>query len=193
MPANLAQSQWVWSGWNGAPGYTSFYYDTVDPTTLNGNLAAEHTFLAAMAGYFPGGVTMSPPANFRLVDAASGNLFGFIAPSSPPAAVVGASSGSYAAPAGASVNWLTTTPATHRNVVGRSYFVPLSSGAYQADGTLVDAAKTAMQAAAAAFVAATDPIFVIWRRPVSGAGGSVAPVVGARVNDRVSILRSRRS
>jgi hypothetical protein len=47
--------------------------------------------------------------------------------------------------------------------------------------------------AAAAFVTAMVPILVIWRRPVGGAGGSVAPVTAARIADRVAILKSRRS
>jgi len=64
---------------------------------------------------------------------------------------------------------------------------------YQGDGTLVDASKSAINLAATAFVADTGGHLIVWRRPIAGAGGSQAPVLGARVNDRVSILRSRRS
>jgi len=193
MPANLYQSQWTWSGWSGAPGYTSFYYSTIDEATMNTNLDAERTFFDTVASLLAASVSINPPGNFRVVDAATGNLEDVIAPTTPPTGVTGGGGTTFAAPAGCSVNWLTTTPATSRLVVGRTYLVPLGEQAYQSDGTLVDSSKNGLQTAANVFVAAVDPIFVVWRRPVSGAGGSVAPVVGARVNDRVSILKSRRS
>jgi hypothetical protein len=191
--ATITQSQWIWTGWSGAPGYTSYYYDTTDPGELSTILAAEHTWHTLVASVLPTGVTLTPPANFRQVTDTSGVLVGIVPIGAPGASHVGASSQPYAAPAGLSVNWLTTTPATSRLVVGRSFYVPISSAAYQTDGTLLDSTKAAVQLGATAFVADTGGHLTIWRRPVSGAGGGQAPVVGARINDRVSMLRTRRS
>ena len=89
-------------------------------------------------------------------------------------------------------SWLTTTPATSRLVVGRTFLVPMGVQAYQSDGTIVDSSRTGLQTAANVLVAATTPTMVVWRRPVGGAGGSVAPVTAARVSDKVAVLKSRR-
>jgi hypothetical protein len=90
------------------------------------------------------------------------------------------------------MNWLTSTPAVSKLVVGRTYIVPVGDDAYQTDGTLTSTALGVFQTAGSALAIANDPLWCIWRRPVDGAGGSVAPVTAAKVNDRVGILRSRR-
>lgn len=192
MPT-ITQSQWVWTGWSGAPGYSSFYYSTIDIGELDDAYTAEHAWMTIVASIIPLGVTLTPPANYRQITDSTGDLVNITPVLTPAAAHVGASTQAYAAPAGMSVNWLTTTPAASRLVVGRQFLVPISGAALQTDGTLLDSTKAAVQTAANSFVTATSPNFVIWRRPVGGTGGSVAPVVAARINDRVSILRSRRS
>lgn len=193
MAGNLAQMQWVTSGYSGSPGYTSFYCSSIDPTALQPVLAAQRAFFSALATYIPAGVVYSPPSNYRIVDGATGDLADIVPVSTPVTAVTGSGSGNWAAPAGFSVNWLTATPATSRLVVGRTYIVPAANAAYQTDGTLVATALSAIQSAASTLVSASSPIFVVWRRPVSHAGGAVATILGARVNDRVSVLKSRRS
>lgn len=192
MTANLAQIQWKWNGWSGAPGYTSFYYDTIDPTALNVALDAQGVFFDTVASLMFSTCNISPPANFRILDGATGDLEGFVAAVTPPATKVGGGSTAGSAATGIVVNWLTTTPATSRLVVGRTFLVPMGVQAYQSDGTIVDSSRTGLQTAANVLVAATTPTMVVWRRPVGGAGGSVAPVTAARVSDKVAVLKSRR-
>lgn len=191
--APISQSQWTSAGWNGGPGYTSFYSSTITAPELQDFLDAQKAFFEAIKTYIPNDVTYTPPANYRIVDAATGDLDDIVPVDSAQTPTTGTGGGAYAAPSGISVNWLTTTPATSRLVVGRTYLVPTGVEAYQDDGTLNTTALGVFQAAASALVTAVSPIMVIWRRPVGGAGGSVATVVAAKVNDRVSILRSRRS
>jgi hypothetical protein len=193
MPANLTQAQWRWTGWSGAPGYTSFYYETVEDATLASNQTAERTFFQALVGWLPNTVTLSPPSSWRKVDKATGNLFEITPVVAPVTPVVGTGTQVFAAPAGVSVNWLTSEPAISRTMTGRTYLVPLSSYAYQLDGTVVGLAMTEIQAAANAFVASTTLTHVVWHRPVAHAGGKTGHVTAARINDRISILRSRRS
>lgn len=193
MAANLSQITFLWTGFSGAPGYSSFYYSSVDDTAVNTFHDAVYAYFFAIKGEISVNTTITPPSSYRTMDAATGVLGGILPLTTPGSAIAGSGNNSQASPAGASVNWLTSTAAAHKLVVGRTYMVPLGANAYQADGTLVDADKAAIQTAANALVTAVAPLFVIWRRPVGGAGGSVAPVTAARVNDRVAMLKSRRA
>jgi len=41
-------------------------------------------------------------------------------------------------------------------------------------------------------LAAVEPLFCVWRRPVDGAGGSTAPITAVRCGDKVAVMKSRR-
>jgi len=192
MATNLSQIRAVLTGWNGAPGYTNFYIDSVDPTACQDMHNAAHTFFDSIKGQFPTSVRINFPTDVRQVDAATGDLGSVVTIGTPAAEVVGLGTADFNAAAGASVTWLTTTPAASRLVTGRTYLVPLGGNFYESNGTPASAGLTVLRNAAAALVAAMDPIFVVWRRPVAGAGGSVAPIVGSRVNDIGVVLKSRR-
>jgi hypothetical protein len=165
----------------------------VDDTAVQDFHADIRTFWDAVHGEISINTSITSPSSYRTLDGATGALGGIFPVTTPGAVIGGSGNNSQASPAGCSINWLTSTAATHKLVVGRTYLVPLGANAYQADGSLVDADKAAIQTAASALVAAASPLFVIWRRPVASAGGSVAPVTAARVNDRVAMLRSRRA
>jgi len=192
MATNLSQIRAVLTGWNGAPGYTNFYIDSVDPTACQDMANAVHAFFDSCKGQFPTSVRINFPTDVREVDGATGVLGGFITLGTPPAEVVGLGTADFNAAAGASVSWLTGTAAASRLVVGRTYLVPLGGNFYESNGTPTSAGLTVIRNAASALVAAMDPIFVVWRRPVAGAGGSVAPVLASRVNDIGAVLKSRR-
>lgn len=192
MATNLSQIRCVWTGWNGAPGYTNFYIDSIDPTACQDMATAAHTFFDAIKGQLPTSVRVNFPTDVRQVDGATGDLGAVVTLGTPPAEVVGLGTADFNAAAGASVTWLTVTPAASRLVTGRTYLVPMGGNFYESNGTPITAGLTVVRNAAAALVAAMDPIFCVWRRPVSGAGGSVAPIVGSRVNDIGVVLKSRR-
>jgi len=190
---SIATITWQSTGWSGAPGYTTFYTTNVDDPALSSFLASTRAFLNALTTYIPSTITYVAPASARVVGEATGNLIDIVPFATPVTNVTGSSGNGFAAPAGFSVNWLTTTAGPHRLVVGRTFIVPVDEVLYQTDGTLKTADLAAIQSAASALVTAQSTNFVIWRRPVDSAGGSLAPVVAAKVNDRVAVLRSRRS
>jgi len=187
------QLQFVWTGWSGAPGYTNIYCQGTDPVGVQDVANAFRAFLFAIKGELPTEVTITCNPDYRIMNEVTGDLTGVGALGTPPSPVAGGGNPSFAAPAGCTVTWLTSVPAVSRLTTGKTYLVPLGSNAYQNDGTLVEADKAAIAAAAAAFVTTAGGLFVIWRRPVAGAGGVLAEVEASRVNDRVAILRSRRS
>jgi len=192
MAANVSQVQWLSTGWSGALGYTTFYTGSVDPTAVQDLADESRTFLNALAGYIPTGVTYTAPTTSRQFDAATGDLGAIIPITTPPSSVTGSGDAHFAAPSGAVVTWLTDTPAESRLVVGRTYIVPLTQAVYQTDGTLADSVRVGIAAAAATMVTNLSPLFAIWRRPKDGTGGAMAPVTAARCGDRVAILTSRR-
>lgn len=98
----------------------------------------------------------------------------------------------FASGCGGRVVWGTAGLTNQRRVRGATYLVPFSTAAYQADGTIDNVIQGAIRSAAEAFVAATQSDFVIWTRPIDGAGGKSSGVTGATFPDKVSTLRSRR-
>jgi hypothetical protein len=189
---SIAQIQWVSSGWSGGPGYTSFYYSVVVEPDLSTFLDATHDFLDTIKNNLPTSCTYTAPTNARIIAEATGDLIDVVPFATPSTNVTGGAGTGFAAPAGMSINWLTLTPGPSRLITGRTFMVPLDINSYQADGTLTTTALGLFQSAASALVVAGGGDMVIWRRPVGGAGGSLAPVAAAKVNDRVSVLRSRR-
>jgi hypothetical protein len=89
------------------------------------------------------------------------------------------------------VDWITDTITNRRRLRGRTFLVPIAGNAYQTNGTLYDSARTALQTAATAFVAAQSTSFVIYHRG-TGSDGSNGLVTSAFVPDMIAVLRSRR-
>lgn len=183
-----------YNGFTGAPGWIRMKFlgalNVADANTAAANFRA---FLASWGAYMPTGSSITFDSAAAIYDD-NGTQTGEITLSVVPSGVSGASGSTYAGGAGAVINW--TTGAFHlgRKVRGRTFAVPLTSQAFQTDGTLVAAAQTALQTAASAF-AVTSPTPVILSQKDNGAGGVnslVSVVTGGTVPDRSAILRSRR-
>lgn len=196
--ANLSRVRTALTGFPGAPGVaTMFFLDAIPP------VAAIHDFWDALATQLPGDVVATVENAGDIINDANGELVGTWA-AATTAPVGGTAAGPYAAPAGAVVRWNTGTILDGSRLRGRTFIVPLSSAIYDGDGSLGGGVITIMQDAAAAFVTATTPTFVVWHRPLSAAaaGKRVPPgvahpggfgiVTGSSIPDRISILRSRR-
>lgn len=183
-----------YNGFTGAPGWIRMKF--LGPLTVaDANTAAANfrTFLQTAFTYMPTGSSITCDSAAALYDDA-GSQVGEITLTAVPAAVTGSSGAAYAGGSGAVVNW--TTGAFHlgRKVRGRTFLVPLTSGAFQTDGTLLSAAQGALQAGAAAF-ATSSPTPAVFSQKDNGAGGVsslTAVVTGATIPDRSAILRSRR-
>lgn len=183
-----------YNGFTGAPGWVRMKFlgslNVADANTAAANFRA---LILGWNAYMPTGSSMTWDSAVALYDDA-GAQTGEITLTAVPAAVSGSSNVAYAGGSGAVINW--TTGAFHlgRKVRGRTFAVPLTSAAFQTDGTLISAAQTAIQSAAQTF-ATSSPTPVVFSEKPNGSGGVsslTAVVTGATVPDRSAILRSRR-
>lgn len=189
----------LWGNWPGAPGYTNLY------TSISlSNVAPIVTFFDSIKQYLPTALTVQVPQSGDLVAEATGVIQG-VWTGSGGATVTGTAVGVYAGPVGAVVEWLTGGIVAGRRVQGKSYIVPLSSIAYQSNGTLLDSAATAINTAAATLQTALGNNLVVWSRPFEPdpdrvppderdpRAGTAWPVLATRVPDMVAVMRSRRT
>jgi hypothetical protein len=144
--------------------------------------------LGAIDAYVPGQITLTIENEGRTFEAETGTLTGYWS-DGVPIVDSNAVATSFAASAGVCINWLTAGVVGGRPVRGRTFLVPLRATSYDQQGTLVTADLTAIRNAADTL--AGTAAMRIWSRPRAGLNGSLHAPVGARVNDRVSMLRSR--
>jgi hypothetical protein len=155
-------------------------------------------FFSAMNGILPNDVTVGFPPEVLSVEAEDGELQDVI-PVTAPANVPGLAAGGWAGGAGCVVRWETGEVMNGRRIRGRTFLVPLASLAFDTDGTLVTATRTAITAAGTALIsamAADGGQLLVWSRPAPEADpprlGSLQAVTNAFVPDRSAILRERR-
>jgi hypothetical protein len=146
--------------------------------------------VAAVDELIPGQITVTVPSEGREINDLTGDLVGYWT-DGVPINDSNALTQAFAGPAGACINWLTNGVVEGRNVRGRTFLVPLFASAYETDGSLVTGTLTIIRNAATALVNAG--VLKIWSRPRTGIPGSSWLVVSSRVNDRVSVLTSRRA
>jgi hypothetical protein len=188
----------TWSGFAGAPGVSTFYGLGVG--TLPGFV---RTFFNALTAYYPAGTTIQVENFGDVIDDVTGHLVGSWT-GSAQTLVTSVGSGSYAAPSGASVKWVTDSVLDGHRVRGRTFLVPLISSAFQSDGSLAAAFKTTLETAATTLAATGVGEFVVWHRPVEAKAadgsrpavvardGGHALVTASSVRDVAAVLRSRR-
>lgn len=189
MP-DIFQIRTVLSGFSGAPGYCQTYFDA-SGSTLGAQAASDamHTFWEAVFNQFATGTTYSIEADVEVLNDSTGHLVR-VEPTTPLTQSVGAGSGGYAGGVGAVTKWVTNSVHGTRRLIGRTYLVPLGSGCYENNGTLISITLSQFRAAATALVAQQD--FGVWGRPVAGANGLFANAVASNVRDHVAWLSSRR-
>jgi len=183
-----------YTGFQGAPGYIRMKF-TGALTTAEANSAAANwkTFLSSLALLGPSGSSITfDTAAQTYTDL--GVQTGEVSITSVPTPINPLSTKAYAGGSGAVINWLTNGFHLGRKVRGRTFLVPLTSDAFEQNGTLLASTVTNIAAAGVTF-AGTTPQPVIVSIKTSGGGvtsGFVSPIVGATVPDRSAILRSRR-
>lgn len=184
----------VWSGFQGAPGYSNFFFDAFgggDAVDLE--VARVRQFFRALDTILPNSVTINVQREAAILDEATGDLINYQNATVAPDPVTGLVSGAYSSPTGASIGWQTAAIARGRRLRGRTFLVPLAGSSYDAVGTLSTGALTALNAAAEGLIGdGTGPQLVIWSRPRIDSPGSIGEVNGHRVADLAAILRSRR-
>lgn len=172
-----------------------------DNTDADNATLAVNTFFTAVKLYMPSVVSLKIERDVELLSAETGNLI-TVLQSVDRAVLTGgaAASQTWASPAGVCITWNTagirTVTSTPRRVRGRTFLVPLASGAFDIDGTVNSAAMTVFNNAATGLVGNfANAQFGIFARPTAGAvvPGAFHTVTGHRITDHAAILRSRRS
>lgn len=166
----------------------SVFY-SLEATDITASLG---TFFTALTAMFPTSVSWNIPSSGDTIDIPSGKIIGAWA-GGTGATVTGASGSAYVAGTGAMVRWQCTQVINGRRVKGRTFLVPLITGAFDTSGTITNANVTTISTAAAT-LAGTGTL-QIYHRP-SGPGavdGALANVTGSSVPDKVVSLRSRRT
>lgn len=190
--ATIARIQVAWSGFVGAPGVSTFY--CLDAATFRPGLVA---FIYAATNDLPTTVTTTVPSTGDLIDEVTGDITGAWSDGTD-AVTTGLTTGTYPAPSGLVVNWLTDTVIAGRRVRGKTFFVPLGGSRYDTNGSIDGATVSAFQSRATTLLAASPGQMLLWHRPTlagSPSGvtpGEGVPVTGFRVPDLAAVLRSRR-
>lgn len=187
-----------WSGFQGAPGYSNFYFGS---GFLDGGLLGDEAELVAgrvrdafneLEDLLPTGLRIDIEPEVPIIDSDSGVIQSFNSIDPPDQVTTGARS-DYAGPAGAVVTWRTGDLRNGRRIRGRTFIVPLATQSFQSDGTLESASLTSLRAFADTIMGSSlDGDFGVWSRPNGGSGGVFASVTGYTVPDMVAVLRSRR-
>jgi hypothetical protein len=193
-----------WAGFTGAPGFTNFYFIHSDPPSTGAQNAVTNTanFWSACAAFFPTTVSITVDPLVKVVEDTDGELVDVITVGTAPPGVSGTLSGQGPSPAGACINWATTTIHGSRRIRGRTFLVPIAALHFGSAGSIGGSAQAGFQAAASGLRTATGPTLGIWSRPrdadptatppVTARTGLIGPVTGNSVPSKAVVLRSRR-
>ena len=198
--ATLAKLTAALTGFNGAPGFTNFFFAAaagpdVTQAVVNDAVTRTDTFLNSWNAKLPPSVNVTLQSQVELINDSNGQLVSFLN-ATPFQRANGTGTGNYSAASGAVVNWYTGGVRNGRRVRGRSFFVPLAGNALGPNGTIDDATLGTVRASATAMCAPVTGAskLVVWSRPsAKGATDGISyDVISATVPDMTAVLRSRR-
>lgn len=199
--ASILRVKAAWTGFQGAPGYNLFHFGAFSETGFTP--ADSQSAVTRVKAFFDGIQTTMPTqvrvqvlADVEVLDPSTGELqevHGVTAPAYTQGNTL--STASFASAVGAVVGWRTSQVRRGRRIRGRSFLVPLSSTAFETDGTLNGGVITSITSAANTLRTSTGAAGMgVWGRP-SGPGatdGVWAPCTAVSVPDMGAVLRSRR-
>jgi len=197
----IARVQVEWGGLPSSPGLSQFFADfggtAPTPAQVSDLTEAVSIFFDGIKTLFPTDLSLSISDEAAVINPANGAVSEFVRADSTFGAIAGTSSGSWLAASGTSIVWNTAGIRNGRRVRGRTFLVPVTSLAYDADGNVTttlrnEIATKAMTMASGFNLAGGD--LVIWSRPSSSisADGQVSVVTGASVPPRGNVLTGRR-
>lgn len=199
MVALIMKHRWTWSGFTGAPGYSTFYgLGTGSQAFVDGIRVFLQAAMGSASGSLPTGCTIVPDTTVDIINDSNGFLDSTQV-ITPPTNIIGGAVATYGSPMGIAITWTTAGIATPpggrpRRVRGRTFLVPCSAATFDNDGTPTSSKLTAINSAAATYVAGSwNPC--IWHRPTSpGANdGQAFRIITGQASDRAAILTSRRA
>jgi hypothetical protein len=162
-----------------------------DASDSDPDVGAVHDAYFAMRSALPASVVLTIHGSGDVIDDATGDLVRAWS-TGPDQTVLGSSTDTSAAGVGACVTWHTGQIVNARRLRGRTFLVPLSTFAYDAQGTLTTAQQTALNAFGTAMVGTTT--LGVWHRPTTpgGSDGTSGGVISYTLRDHVAFLGSRR-
>lgn len=209
--AALARVKIAWSGFQGAPGFTILHFkhfsdEGVSPDQAAAAATTADTFATAVANVLPGGVSIQVQSDVEVLDHNSGELLDILTvPGKTPKTNPGGTGIGLVGPAGAVINWRTSTVRKGRRMRGRMFVVPLAVSRFDSNGTLSQGAIDILVNAGNALIADNANLdFGVWGRPTPildadgkptgehNNDGLFGPVRACNVPDMAAVLRSRR-
>lgn len=190
-----------WSGTTGGPGLTQLAINTfipVAPAAAQDWVDAVRVFWDTIKTYLPNELTLTVLPQVDAYVTETGDLDSTVVAATPPLPVLGGGTGTYAGGSGIKVTWETNQIAFGKRVRGSTFIVPATSGAFTVNGQVSGTVQTAVNAAAAALIAAIDEPAVdltVWSRPKTTPvvrAGFATDIVQGICSSKSAILRSRR-
>jgi len=182
--ATVSKVKVIWSGLVAGGGVSTFYVDHA--SNPSPNLTALKAFFTAIKASTPAGITWSFPNSGVTIDVATGAANGTWTSSSVTNETSSAGTGS-ALPVGVVVNWRTGFYAGGRELRGRTFIVPVLSGAFGSDGRVTPTTQGTFSTAAET-LRTTFSGMTIWSRHQ----GVIASPTSGVCPSLPAVLRSRR-
>jgi len=185
----------TWALPSGGPGVTTLFAfpDTTEQVFADGARAFMSDALQVATAHdaLPTGCSIQGDSIVDNIEVTDGTLASAV-PVTAPVVINGNATGSYSAPSGAVITWLTGLVHQGRRVRGRTFLVPIANQQLDTNGTLGSAFLTNLRNAGAAYIAsAVNPC--VWARPDQGTtNGAAFSIAAASVADKVAVLTSRR-
>lgn len=183
-----------WAGFNGAPGYSNFFFAGGGGLIGDQDQVANRVrgAFAMVVGNLPTGVSVSIEQEAAIIDSDTGQVQEY-RPVDALQPVTGTGTGGYSAASGGVINWRTSDLRFGRRIRGRTFIVPMSGSSYEQNGTLTTSAIESLRAFGNQLVTWDfDSEFGVWSRPRGGTGGVFATAESFSVPDMAAVLRSRR-
>jgi hypothetical protein len=195
--ASILRVAAVWEGVSGGQAFSNFYWDSAILGTPSAQIAADKVrgFFESIKTELPQGVSVLVQPNVAEINDATGEQNDEFVVGTPPLVVAGSGNNTRSAPSGACITWRTSTFVGGKRLRGRTFIVPLSTTAYESNGTLtLLTLQTLRQAAVTLANNALGPsvLMKVWHRPIAKTGGSSANVTSTSVTDKAAVLTSRR-
>lgn len=199
--ASIIRVKARWQGFQGAPGYSIFHmrdFAGSDPVVAEAEaaMARVRTFFTSIVSLIPAVASVQVESDVEVIEETNGDLLNVLS-GTAVSAVSGGASGSapFAAPVGGVVTWRTSVVRNSRRIRGRTFLVPLSSAAFETNGTLSSSALTDINTAATSLTnPAGSPDMGVWARPTApgATDGLWAAATSFSIPDMGTVLRSRR-
>lgn len=168
------------------PSVATHYFKsgTADPAVI-------FQFWTNVKGLIATGGTVTVPNTGDVINDASGQVTGTWS-GSGGGTIATTAAAAYALGVGGRIVWETAGLTNGRHVRGATFVVPMSSGQFDSSGRVSSAAQGVLLTSATTLVAGATGNLVVFTRPRVGVTGKSSEVIGARVSEQPTWLRSRR-